>query len=128
MKDTSFLSINPAQLMEFNIENAFLSLYDWFCMPCGTKPRSDDDKKHATFYMGVGRSNVYTCTKNSWVSVDDIGIELPPNTLVNAEVVYEMTKEFMLRRATHLHSIPRGVTANGLRAVLRTLHRPKDPP
>ena len=34
----------------------------------------------------------------------------------------------LLRRATHLHSIPRGVTANGLRAVLRTLHRPKDPP
>ena len=34
----------------------------------------------------------------------------------------------VLRRATHLHSIPRGVTANGLRAVLRTLHRPKDPP
>ena len=34
LKDTSFLSINPAQLMEFNIENAFLSLYDWFCVPC----------------------------------------------------------------------------------------------
>ena len=98
LKDTSFLTINPAQLMEFNIENAFLSLYDWFCMPCGTNPRSDDDKKHATFYMGVGRSNVYTCTKNSWVSVDDIGIELPPNTLVNAEVVYEMTKEFIYQQ------------------------------
>ena len=98
MKDTSFLSINPAQLMEFNIENAFLSLYDWFCMPCGTKPRSDDDKKHATFYMGVGRSNVYKYTKNSWLSVDDIGIELPPNTLVNAEVVYEMTKEFIYQQ------------------------------
>ena len=34
----------------------------------------------------------------------------------------------VLRRATHLHSIPRGVTANGLRAVLRTFLRLKDPP
>ena len=31
-------------------------------------------------------------------------------------------------RATHLHAIPRGLTTNGLRAVLRNLHRPKDPP
>ena len=48
--------------------------------------------------MGVRRSNVYTCTKNSSVSVDDIGIELPPNTLVNAEGVYEMTKEFIYQQ------------------------------
>ncbi|XP_050575162.1 uncharacterized protein LOC126914792 [Bombus affinis] len=34
----------------------------------------------------------------------------------------------LLRRVTHPQSIPRGVTANGLRAVLRTFHRPKDPP
>lgn len=94
LRDTSFLTINPAQLMEFNIENALLSPYDWFCMPCGTKPRPDDDKKNATFYMGMGRSNVYRYIKNSWVLVDDIAIELPPNTLVYAEVVYEMTKEF----------------------------------
>ena len=72
LKDTSFLTINPAQLMEFNIENALLSPYDWFCMPCGTKPRPDDDKKNATFYMGVGRSNVYRYINNSWVSIDDI--------------------------------------------------------
>ena len=95
LKDTSFLTINPAQLMEFNIENALLSPYDWFCMPCGTKPGPDDDKKNATFYMGMGRSNVHRYIKNSWVQVDDIGIELPSNTLVYAEVVYEMTKEFI---------------------------------
>ena len=34
----------------------------------------------------------------------------------------------MFRRATHLHGIPRGLIANGLRAVLRTFHRPKNPP
>ena len=98
LKDTSFLTINPAQLMEFNIENALLSPYDWFCMPCGTKPGPDDDKKNATFYMGMGRSNVHRYIKNSWVQVDDIGIELPSNTLVYAEVVYEMTKEFIYQQ------------------------------
>ena len=98
LKDTSFLTINPARLMDFNIENALLSPYDWFCMPCGTKPKPDDDKNNATFYMGMGRSNVYRYIKNSWVRVDEIDIELPPNTLVYAEVVYEMTKEFIHQR------------------------------
>ena len=33
----------------------------------------------------------------------------------------------MLRRLKHLHSSPRDRTANGLRNVIPTLNKPKDP-
>ena len=49
-------------------------------------------------------------------------------TFLNYSLYVNVYTYILLRRTTHLHSIPRGVTANGLRAVLRTLHRPKDPP
>lgn len=93
VKDTSFLTISPKELEISNIANMLSCPYDWFCMPCGT-PKPDEEKNDATFYMGMGRGNVYRYVKNSWQHIDDIKIELPPNTLVYAEVVYEMVKEF----------------------------------
>ncbi|KAK9305793.1 hypothetical protein QLX08_003305 [Tetragonisca angustula] len=93
VNDTSFLNINPTQLQISNIKETLSCPYDWFCMPCGT-PKLDEEKSNATFYMGMGRGNVYRYVRNSWQHIDDIKIELPPNTLVYAEVVYEMVKEF----------------------------------
>ena len=63
-------------------------------MPCSTKLQPDDERKNATFYMSMGRSNVYRYLKYGWVEVSDINIELPSNTLVYAEVVHEMKREF----------------------------------
>ncbi|KAK1130818.1 hypothetical protein K0M31_018927 [Melipona bicolor] len=93
VEDTSFLTMSPTQLDISNIGDKLSCPYDWFCMPCGT-PKPDEEKNNATFYMGMGRGNVYRYVRNTWQHIDDIKIELPPNTLVYAEVVYEMVKEF----------------------------------
>ncbi|KAG9431860.1 cap-specific mRNA (nucleoside-2'-O-)-methyltransferase 1 [Apis mellifera carnica] len=94
VKDSTFLSNFATTLKVDNINNLLNSPYDWFCMPCSTKLQPDDERKNATFYMSMGRSNVYRYLKYGWVEVSDINIELPSNTLVYAEVVHEMKREF----------------------------------
>lgn len=64
--------------------------------------------------MGMGRNNVYRYIKNSWVRDDDIGIKLPPNTHVYAEVVYGMTKEFIhQQKVPALHIIDASYLGGG---------------
>ncbi|CAL7938765.1 unnamed protein product [Xylocopa violacea] len=89
----SFLTSPPTVLTVKNFKNLFSSMYDWFCMPCGTRLDKDEENRNATFYMGMGRSNVYRYVKDTWKRVEDINIELPPDTLLYAEVVYEMIRE-----------------------------------
>ncbi|XP_017889217.1 cap-specific mRNA (nucleoside-2'-O-)-methyltransferase 1-like, partial [Ceratina calcarata] len=64
LKSTTFLCSTAKKLTKDNIESTILTPYDWFCMPCGTGPTYDD--KNATFYMGLGRRNVYRYVKNNW--------------------------------------------------------------
>lgn len=97
VKDSTLLSSNGIKLTMDNIETMLSNPYDYFYMPCSTG-RDNKEERHATFYMGMGRGNVYRYLRNSWVSVDDIKIELPPDTLVYAEVVCEMLKEFKQQR------------------------------
>ncbi|KOC65112.1 Cap-specific mRNA (nucleoside-2'-O-)-methyltransferase 1 [Habropoda laboriosa] len=96
LQNTDFLSSHPTKLTKNNIDR-IKNPYDWFCMPCGTglcnQDQTREEKQNATFYMGMGRSQVYRYVRGTWVLVDDIKVELPPDTLLYAEVVYERTKE-----------------------------------
>ncbi|XP_034187879.1 cap methyltransferase 1 isoform X4 [Osmia lignaria lignaria] len=92
--NTKFISTPAKRLTKETMESTMLTEpYDWFCMPCSTG-LSTEPNKNATFYMGMGRSNVYRLIRGIWTQINDINVELPPDTLVYAEVVYEMAKEF----------------------------------
>lgn len=79
--------------------------YDWFWIPCGSGQYVDEDRI-ATFYLGLGRKNVYRYMRGKWESISGrVKLELPPNTLVYAELVYEskwMGKYFTKSRALHI--------------------------
>ncbi|KZC07705.1 PREDICTED: cap-specific mRNA (nucleoside-2'-O-)-methyltransferase 1 [Dufourea novaeangliae] len=95
---TGFLSKSPVKLTKDNVEGKILNQpLNWYCVPCGTGP-DRDEKKTATFYLGMGRSKIYRYVKGSWAKVDDIKIELPPDTLLYGETVYEMTRENKYQR------------------------------
>lgn len=94
----------PTKLTLENVESTvFTTPYDWFCMPCGTGP-CNEENKNATLYLGAGRGKIYRYLRGSWVLVDDLHIELPANTLVYAEVVYEIrNKSKLLQKVLALH-------------------------
>ncbi|XP_078037028.1 cap methyltransferase 1 [Augochlora pura] len=61
---------------------------DYFCVPCG----SGKSETIATFYLSLGRSKVYRYVKGNWEDVNN-NIQLPADTLIYAEQLYEMTKQ-----------------------------------
>jgi len=78
--------------------------YDWYCMPCSSGPYIEEDKV-ATFYLSLGRRKVFRYSKGKWDSIGDVKLELPPDTLVYAELVYEAKwtgKYFSKTRALHI--------------------------
>ncbi|XP_032689356.1 cap-specific mRNA (nucleoside-2'-O-)-methyltransferase 1 isoform X2 [Odontomachus brunneus] len=78
--------------------------YDWYWIPCSSGQYVDEDKM-ATFYLGLGRRRVYRYVKSKWESIGEVKLELPPNTLVYAELVYESKwtgKYFTKSRALHI--------------------------
>lgn len=78
--------------------------YDWYWIPCGSGQYVDEDKM-ATFYLGLGRRRVYRYVRSKWESIGDVKLELPPNTLVYAELVYESKwtgRYFTKYRALHI--------------------------
>ncbi|XP_014487338.1 PREDICTED: cap-specific mRNA (nucleoside-2'-O-)-methyltransferase 1-like [Dinoponera quadriceps] len=78
--------------------------YDWYWVPCSSGQYVDEDKV-ATFYLGLGRRRVYRYMKGKWESIGDVKLELPPNTLVYAELVYESKwteRYFTKSRALHI--------------------------
>ncbi|XP_011690873.1 PREDICTED: cap-specific mRNA (nucleoside-2'-O-)-methyltransferase 1 isoform X1 [Wasmannia auropunctata] len=99
------LKCEATKLKSDNIQNTILNHpYDWYCMPCSSGPYVEEDKL-ATFYLGLGRRMVYRYVRNKWDLVGDAKIELPANTLVYAELVYETRwtgKYFSKTRALHI--------------------------
>ncbi|XP_015587359.1 cap-specific mRNA (nucleoside-2'-O-)-methyltransferase 1 [Cephus cinctus] len=103
---TSTLNFLNSKSTELTIENMSESIvkypYDWYCIPCQSCKSSEDDKK-PTFYMGIGRSKVFHYVRGHWERVQ-MPLELPPDTLVYAEVVTEMRGEHRYqRRSPALH-------------------------
>ncbi|XP_011068469.1 PREDICTED: cap-specific mRNA (nucleoside-2'-O-)-methyltransferase 1 [Acromyrmex echinatior] len=101
------LKCEVTKLKNDNVRNTILNQpYDWYCMPCCSGPYLEEDKL-ATFYLSLGRKQVYRYVKGKWRTAADKGIkiELPSNTLVYAELVNE-TKwtgtYFAKTRALHI--------------------------
>lgn len=101
----ALLGCDATKLKNDNVRNTILSQpYDWYCMPCGSGPYIEEDKL-ATFYLGLGRRKVYRYVRGKWESVGDAKIELPSNSLIYAELVYETKwtgKYFSKTRALHI--------------------------
>ncbi|XP_029175343.1 cap-specific mRNA (nucleoside-2'-O-)-methyltransferase 1-like [Nylanderia fulva] len=102
--ESCFFRSEAEKLKIDNAKSILSRPYNWYCMPCGFGPCVEEDKA-ATFYLGLGRRKVFRYTKGKWESIGDVQIELPPDTLVYAELVYEtkwMGKYFSKTRALHI--------------------------
>jgi len=93
------------KLTKDNVKSTVLNQpYDWYCMPCSSGPYIEEDKV-ATFYLGLGRRRIFRYSKGKWNSIGDVKLELPRDTLVYAELVYEAKwtgKYFSKTRALHI--------------------------
>ncbi|KAL6432348.1 hypothetical protein ACFW04_006756 [Cataglyphis niger] len=100
-----FFGFEAQKLKSDNVKSILNQPYNWYCMPCGSGPYVEEDKT-ATFYLGLGRRKVFRYMKGGkWESIGDVKIELPPDTLVYAELVYETKwtgKYFSKTRALHI--------------------------
>lgn len=100
-----FLGSEAKKLTNDNVKNTILNQpYDWYCMPCSSGPYVEEDKM-ATFYLGLGRRKVFRYVKGKWHSIGDVKVELPPDTLVYAELVYDTKwtgKYFSKTRSLHI--------------------------
>lgn len=98
----SFMGCDAIKLTMENAKSTILDQpYDWYYVPCNSG-RFDNK---ATFYLGLGRRRVYYYVRGKWESIGDIKLELPPNTLVYAELVFESRwtgKDFTKSRALHI--------------------------
>lgn len=99
------LGCEARKLTSNNVKSTILNQpYDWYCMPCSSGPYVEEDKA-ATFYLGLGRRKVYRYVKGKWDSIGDVKLELPRDTLLYAELVYETKwtgKYFSKTRALHI--------------------------
>ncbi|KAJ9582234.1 hypothetical protein L9F63_003363, partial [Diploptera punctata] len=82
------------------LDGIFKSIYDWHCMVIGS---SRDNKKNCSFYLGLGRKNVYKLSGTRWHKVEE-KLELSPDTLLYGEMVQELSGEGKSqRKITTLH-------------------------
>ncbi|XP_070161216.1 cap-specific mRNA (nucleoside-2'-O-)-methyltransferase 1-like [Polyergus mexicanus] len=100
-----FFGFEAQKLVNDNVKSILNQPYNWYCMPCGSGPCIEEDKV-ATFYLGLGRRKVFRYIKGGkWESIGDVKIELPRDTLVYAELIYESKwtgKYFSKTRALHI--------------------------
>ncbi|XP_063993658.1 cap-specific mRNA (nucleoside-2'-O-)-methyltransferase 1-like isoform X2 [Diachasmimorpha longicaudata] len=99
------LSAPPMILTCKNVTTTILeNPCDWYAVLCGSDTSGTTPSKQLTFYLGMGRTKVFRLVKNTWERVDNI--ELPPNTLVYAELVEELRGlENNIRRTEALHIV-----------------------
>ncbi|XP_015110560.1 cap-specific mRNA (nucleoside-2'-O-)-methyltransferase 1 [Diachasma alloeum] len=95
----------PTVLTADNVKSSILSQpCDWYAVLCGAGGAGTREDKGMTFYLGMGRTNVYRLVKDTWEWASNI--ELPPDTFVYAEVVEEMRGQSKnIRRTEALHII-----------------------
>lgn len=71
------------ELTRENLATNFFSIFDWHYVVLGS------DKTSCSYYLGLGRHNVYRYEQNTWKIVQDTTLELTPNTLIYGEIVQE---------------------------------------
>ncbi|XP_063994288.1 cap-specific mRNA (nucleoside-2'-O-)-methyltransferase 1-like [Diachasmimorpha longicaudata] len=101
----NYLSAPPVILTSKNVTITILeNPCDWYAILCGSDASGTTPSKQLTFYLGMGRTNVFMLVKNTWERADNI--ELSPNTFVYAELVEEMRGlENNIRRTEALHIV-----------------------
>ncbi|KAK8396816.1 hypothetical protein O3P69_005052 [Scylla paramamosain] len=114
-----YMSRVPEDLTVANLQEKLRSPYDYrCCLLAATR----DGRKDRAFYLGLGGCNVFRWEGRghaTWMRVDT-RLELPPDTLVYAELVTEHRGEHKAqRKLTTLHLID-GLILNG--KDIRTLH------
>ncbi|XP_045121975.1 cap-specific mRNA (nucleoside-2'-O-)-methyltransferase 1-like [Portunus trituberculatus] len=114
-----YMSRVPEDLTVGNLQEKLRSPYDYrCCLLAATR----DGRKDRAFYLGLGGCNVFRWEGRghaTWMRVDT-RLELPPDTLVYAELVTEHRGEHKAqRKLTTLHLID-GLILNG--KDIRTLH------
>uniref|UniRef100_A0A182PVZ1 Cap-specific mRNA (nucleoside-2'-O-)-methyltransferase 1 n=1 Tax=Anopheles epiroticus TaxID=199890 RepID=A0A182PVZ1_9DIPT len=72
------------------LKQTFPSVYDWCFVPIGTVENSG--KNIRTILLGKGGKEVYRfdAKQCNWIPVTEVTIELPPGTIIYAEIVREL--------------------------------------
>lgn len=109
----------PEDLSLGNFKEKLRSAYDYRCMILAS---TRDGRKDRAFYLGLGGCNVFRWegrAVSSWMRVDT-KLELPPNTLVYAELVVEHRGEHKAQRKLTTFHLIDGIVLNG--KDIRNLH------
>lgn len=118
-ENCEYMSRAPEDLTVANLLEKLRSAYDFRCVLLAS---TRDGRKDRAFYLGLGGRNVFRWEGrgySSWMRVDT-RLELPPDTLVYAEIVTEHRGEHKAqRKLTTLHFID-GLILNG--KDIRNLH------
>lgn len=90
------IALNPQ-----NLSTSIRSKYDWKFVLLGSPSSSQNNER--TFFLGLGRGQVYKMNPirriNPWEKVDhNLKCELPPGTLIYAEIVTEFRGEWKSSR------------------------------
>ena len=106
---------NATKLTQENVDATILgNRHDWHCMLCasGDNVSKVEDKK-PTFYLGMGRSQVFRYVDGCWEQVPLLKIDLPRDTLVYAEIIAEIRGEMKNQTKTYgLHIFDAFVLGN----------------
>lgn len=111
-EDPDYMAKAPDELNIHNLNDKIHSAYDFrFMMLASPK----DGRKDRAFYLGLGGSNVYNWDGRGtsvWRRVSTM-FELPPDTLVYAEIVQENRGEHKAQRKINTLHLIDGLVLNG---------------
>ncbi len=135
-QDISCLNAPATTLDPPNLPKLLPTIYDWKCVLTGAPP---------TFFLGMGRSKNYMFdpTRRNWTRVpEELRFDLPPETIVIAEVIDEFRGEGKsMRRGRAVHIIDALIIAGEdlrskydlkfrnaiLRAFVKSMAKPSHP-
>ncbi|XP_053678556.1 cap-specific mRNA (nucleoside-2'-O-)-methyltransferase 1 [Anopheles nili] len=84
---------HPEKMLIPELKACFRSTHDWYFVPIGNL--ENNGKNIRMILLGKGGKEVYQYDgkQNSWSPLKDIAIELPPGTIIYAEIVRELQGE-----------------------------------
>uniref|UniRef100_A0A8W7PQV8 Cap-specific mRNA (nucleoside-2'-O-)-methyltransferase 1 n=1 Tax=Anopheles coluzzii TaxID=1518534 RepID=A0A8W7PQV8_ANOCL len=95
------------------LRQTFPSVYDWCFVPIGTVENAG--KNLRTILLGKGGKEVYRFEPKqcSWIPVTEVSIELPPGTIIYAEIVRELQGQGKSQIVIHTLHIIDGLLLGG---------------
>lgn len=95
------------------LADLFYNLPDWHCVPVDVDANAGRSVR--TFFMSKGNHDVYQYTDGqAWQSVTEVGLELPPNTLLYGELARELAGEGRQQTAVYALHIIDGMWLGGV--------------